>query len=110
MKKVLVIGFLFGAFVSPFIFSIGLAIPGWQRTAPLFIPGNYIKKPILEYVLTVSPASPTVRGNPATLSDLMKKALVLGRTIMLLANGIFYALIFWIIYFLVRKLRNKEPI
>ena len=34
----------------------------------------------------------------------------LGSLIPATVNGIFYALIFWVIYFLVKKLRNKTPV
>ncbi|MEK7209073.1 MAG: hypothetical protein AAB677_02340 [Patescibacteria group bacterium] len=76
MKKVLIIGFLFGTMIPIYLAMITanklFAAPGLQLT--LFFMGP----------------------NPTILASA-------------LINGVFYAIIFLIIYFLVRKLRNKTP-
>ena len=86
MKKVLIIGFLFGAII-PFLLLL------ITRSFFLFTPGLF-------FLSMLSKQQISTLGPPSW------GEIIVG----LIMNIIAYTVIFWIFYFLIRKLRNKTPI
>ena len=111
MKKVLIIGFLFGVFLLPFTMAMVMSITRLNLINPVIIPSLYVEKPFYkEFPMTNRVGEDD--GNGGVKWTMVESkgigASVFGRVIGKTVDGIYYALIFWIIYFLVRKLRNKN--
>lgn len=119
MKKVLIIGFLFGVII-PFYFTM---VTGSRL---LVAPGLYFSTPFTQQTPTQfsDDLDSFSRNNPGIDIEQVKRenekflaehpttssSNSLSWTVFFVTNGIFYAFIFWTIYFVGRKLRNKKPI
>lgn len=91
-KKGLILGFIFGAIIAPFLATLGLAIIFFEYLRPILIgPMDFVGGLI-----------PNVQTGPnAYYAPAYKWILTFG------ANGIFYALIGGIIQYLFQSRRNK---
>ncbi|MEK7586534.1 MAG: hypothetical protein AAB453_01540 [Patescibacteria group bacterium] len=106
ISKVLIIGFLFGAIV-PFYLTMIIG------SRFLVAPGRYFSTPFMQQVPTRFAQAVDVNGNPFPLSEESKKYIeehptspqtnTLSWAVFFIVNGIFYALIFWLIYRIFRK-------
>jgi len=85
--KILVIGFIFGSIILPFLNVLGLVIPYLEYLRPLLKLGLWVTQPFIVHV-------------DANTSYLPAFAWVMfGVT-----NGLFYSLIFATVYFVFKKL------
>src|SRR3989344_426526 len=122
MKKVLIIGFLFGVFVMPFVMAMGMSLH-ILPLSPFTAPGVYFSMLFYQEQPTryAMPVDKTVEPIPLSeLSDKAQKYVAehpttpqptpLSKVVRVITDGIYSALIFWIIYSLVKKLRNKTSI
>jgi len=104
-SKILLTGFLFGAFFLPFIVVLGLSIPYLEYLKPLVAPGRYISEnlqkenEIIEPLKVVDMQTGEVKmvQNKKVSTSFLKWIIFGG------VNGSLYALIFLVAYTIKRK-------
>lgn len=119
--KVLIIGFLFGISLMPFVMSYGIIFG--LPLGPFTVPGIYFSRYFYQEQPTRFTPALDKMGKPVPLGELTEEAqrfiaehptvpqaTPLSEIVRVIIDGIYSAFIFWIVYSLVRKLRNKTPI
>ena len=128
MKKALIISFLFGVFIAPYtispLFYYSMGALGAEKVA-IFLsqPGLYASFLFYQEQPTRFAMPVDEKGEPLPLERLSEEAkkyaadhpttpqsTPLSEVVKVVTNGIYYALIFWLVYALVRKLRAKKPV
>ena len=117
--KILIIGFLFGVFLMPFVMVMGISL-GLLPLNPLTQPGTYFSMLFYQEQPTRYAPALDKTGKPIPFSELgdeaqkfiaenptMSQATPLSEIVSVITDGIYSAIIFWLAYLILRIFRKK---